>query len=259
MLLLDCAGIATMAGLQFGGEVAVDEVAAEVVAPTVSALLFDDLDGERRLVPLTIIDRIEPVPVEAIRFSGGRLRLSVEGRIIPLAVQGEWDRRDMVSVLRLRDGDAEIGYAISDAIDIVTLPETVVPAREAGPVAGVVSIDGEQIELLDLHWLFATHGAELGAAAPPVCLIDGAESAWMTTFLKPVLEGAGYRVATGLKTGEAAAVVLTMSASGAPVQGNVPVVRLRRDRAVGGPADTSIYRYDRDGLLAALARSAGGR
>jgi len=259
MLLLDCAGIATAAGLQFGSEVMLDDVVEDVQAPSVSALLFDDLDGVRRLVPLTIIDRIEPVPVEAIRFSGGRLRLSVDGRIIPLAVQGEWDRRATVSVLRLRDGNAEVGYAIAEALDIVVLPDTVVPAKEAGPVAGVVSIDDEQIELLDLHWLFATHGAELGAAEPPVCLIDGAESAWMKTFLKPVLEGAGYRVATRLKPGEAAAVVLTMGGSETPPTGNVPVVRLRRDRAVGDSADTSIYRYDRDGLLAALAQSAGGR
>jgi two-component system chemotaxis sensor kinase CheA len=259
MLLLDCAGIATVAGLQFGREVAVDDTPVEVQAPSVSALLFDDLDGVRRLVPLTIIDRIEPVTSDAIRFSGGRLRLSVEGRIIPLAVQGEWDGRPSVSVLRLRDGDAEIGYAIGEALDIVILPDTVVPAKDPGPVAGVVAIDGEQIELLDLHWLFATHGAELGNAEPPVCLINGAESAWMNTFLKPVLEGAGYRVATRLKTGENPAVVLTMDVVPPLAPNNVPVVRLRRDRAVGDPGDTSIYRYDRDGLLAALAQSAGGR
>ncbi len=62
-----------------------------------------------------------------------------------------------------------------------------------------------------------------------------------------------------MKAGETAAVVLTMGESEAPAKGNVPVVRLRRDRAVGDAADTSIYRYDRDGLLAALAQSAGGR
>jgi two-component system chemotaxis sensor kinase CheA len=37
-----------------------------------------------------------------------------------------------------------------------------------------------------------------------------------------------------------------------------PVVRLRRD-AEGSAVDGSIFRYDRPGLLAALAKSAGGR
>jgi two-component system chemotaxis sensor kinase CheA len=259
MLLLDCTGIAAAAGLQFGSEILLDEAPEEVQAPSISALLFDDMDGVRRLVPLSIIDRIEPVQRDAIRFSGGRLRLSVEGRIIPLAIQGEWDERPSVSVLRLRDGDAEIGYAIGEALDIVTLPENLVLAKEVGPVAGVVALDGEQIELLDLHWLFATHGAAMSAVEPPVCLINGAESAWMNTFLKPVLEGAGYRVATRLRSGENPAVVLTMDAVAPLAPTNVPVVRLRRDRAGGNPGDTSIYRYDRDGLLAALAQSAGGR
>ena len=258
MLLLDCAGVATVAGLQFGREIILDEAPEEAAAPEVSALLFDDLDGARRLVPLSIIDRIEPVAADAIRLSGGRLRLSVDGRIIPLAVQGPWEGRHALSVLRLRDGEAEIGYAIAEALDIVTLPETMVPPREAGPVAGVVSIDGEQVEVLDLHWLFATHGAEIGGEAPPLCLINGAETAWMKTFLKPVLEGAGYRVATRLKAGETAAVVLTMDEGAPPAHGHVPVVRLRRERG-GGEAGGSIYRYDRDGLLAALARTAGGR
>jgi len=258
MLLLDCAGLATVAGLQFGREIILDEAPEEAAAPEVSALLFDDLDGARRLVPLSIIDRIEPVAADAIRLSGGRLRLSVDGRIIPLAVQGTWEGRQAISVLRLRDGEAEIGYAIAEALDIVTLPETMVPPREAGPVAGVVSIDGEQVEVLDLHWLFATHGAEIGGEAPPLCLINGAETAWMKTFLKPVLEGAGYRVATRLKAGETAAVVLTMDEGAPPAHGHVPVVRLRRERG-GGEAGGSIYRYDRDGLLAALARTAGGR
>src|SRR3954467_8439701 len=54
MLLLDCAGIAAMAGLQFGREIAMDDEVVEAAAPRVSALLFDDLDGVRRLVPLAI-------------------------------------------------------------------------------------------------------------------------------------------------------------------------------------------------------------
>jgi len=125
-------------------------------------------------------------------------------------------------------------------------------------VAGVVSLDGEQVELLDLHWLFANHGGEQLSAAPPVCLIDGADQAWMMTFLKPVLEGAGYRVAAKLKKNESADVVLTMDADLSPTAAEAPVIRLRRE-ANARADDLSIYRYDRPGLLAALAQSAGGR
>jgi len=260
MLLLDCAGIAAMAGLQFGREIAIDDAVVEAEAQRVSALLFDDLDGVRRLVPLAIIDRIEPIAVDSIKFSAGRLRLSAENGIIPLVVQGEWTGRQTLSVLRLRDGAAEIGYAIAEALDIVTLPDSIAPAREVGPIAGVVSLEGEQVELLDLYWLFATHGATRSDEKPPVCLIEGADTAWMKTFLKPVLEGAGYRVATKLKADETAAVILTMNSDTTVAKkGGAPVVRLRHDATAADAREASVYRYDRDGLLAALAVSAGGR
>jgi two-component system chemotaxis sensor kinase CheA len=259
MLLLDCAGIAAMAGLQFGREIAIDEEVIEAAAPRVSALLFDDLDGVRRLVPLAIIDRIEPVAVEAIKFSAGRLRLSTENGIIPLVVQGEWAGRQTLSVLRLRDGAAEMGYAIAEALDIVSLPDKIAASRDVGPIAGVVSLEGEQVELLDLYWLFSAHGATRSDEKPPVCLIDGVDTAWMKTFLKPVLEGAGYRVATKLKADETAAVILTMNGDTPTARNGAPVVRLRHDATAADTRDESVYRYDRDGLLAALAVSAGGR
>ncbi len=132
-------------------------------------------------------------------------------------------------------------------------------AHAVGPIAGVVAIDGERIELLDLHWLFATHGVATGGAQPPLCLIDGADSTWMNAFLKPLLEGAGYRVATKLKAGESAAVVLTTNEEAAQPKDGAPVVRLRRQRNAGNKREASVYRYDRDGLLAALATAAGGR
>ena len=257
MLMLDCAGIAQVAGLVFTRESAANDVVAEGKAPGVQALLFDDLDGARRIVPLSVIDRVEPVPASAIRFSGGRLRLSVEGGIVPLVALGDWASRATVSVLRLRDGTAEIGYAIGEALDIVELPEAIAPAREAGPIAGVVAIDGEQIEVIDLHWLFANHAGASGDIDAPLCLLEGAESAWMATFLKPVLEAAGYRVATALRPGQAARAVVRMDDDAVSATGSAaPVVRLRRD-AEG--ADDSIFRYDRPALLAALSRSAGGR
>jgi two-component system chemotaxis sensor kinase CheA len=256
MLLLDCAGIASDAGLVFGRDVAPnDDEDVESAAAAVSALLFDDLDGTRRLAPLAVIERIEPVAAEAIRHSAGRLRLSIEGRIVPLVALGDWQDRGEIPVLRLRDGDAEIAYAIGEALDIVTLPEGFTAATQPGPVSGVVPLHDDQVELLDIHWLFAAH-AEGASAAPPICLLDGEESAWMATFLKPALEAAGYRVVSRLKRHQQPAVVLSMGEPSGPGSHDAPVVRLRRER--GGAEDGSVYRYDRGALIAALA-AAGGR
>jgi two-component system chemotaxis sensor kinase CheA len=263
MLLLDCAGMASAAGLDFSRDVAkaYDEVEqAAAPAPGVPALLFCDLDGVRRAVPLGIVDRVEQVHATSIRFAAGRLRLAIDGRILPLMVQGELDARPRLSVLRLKDGESEVAYAIDEALDIVVLPEEVAPSPAPGPVAGVVLLGGEQIELLDAFWVFGEYADGSGELAPPLCLLAGDADGWMASFVRPLLENSGYRVTSALAAGEVPDVVLSSEGLGEPAAEIAPVVRLRRQKAGAGRNDDSIYRYDRAGLLSALrSRIAGGR
>ncbi len=256
MLLLDCAGLAKHAGLDFSRDASkdFDEDAAELVAPGIPALLFQDLDGVRRAVPLVAVDRVEQIDATQIRFAAGRFRATIDGRILPLAAQAEIEGRDRLNVLRLKDGANEVCYVIEEAIDIIALPEDVIPAREPGPVSGVVLLDGEQVELLDMMWVFDTHADRegMGNDARPLCLIQGDEGGWMASFVRPLLETSGYRVAFELAPGETASVVLSSDdASPAPAEA-APVVRLRRRRVAAGAGDDSVYRYDRAGLLSAL-------
>ncbi|WP_423603828.1 chemotaxis protein CheA [Sphingomonas sp. MS122] len=252
MLLLDCAGIARDAGLQFVREVLADEAeeTGEAEAEGIAALIFVDLDGARRAVPLAVVDRIEQVDPDAIRHAAGRMRLTIDGMILPLVARRELAGAPHWSVLRLKDGVSEIGYAIAEAADIVTLPPEIARAAQPGPIAGAVLLHDEPVELLDPHWLFAEHGEpDDDADGAPLCLLTGGDDGWMRTFVRPMLESAGYRVT--LDPGEPADVVLALDG---PMEGHparAPVVRLRSKR--GGGGDGSIYRYDRDALLGALA------
>ncbi|MBY0282983.1 MAG: chemotaxis protein CheA [Sphingomonas sp.] len=258
MLLLDCAGIATAAGLRFGRAAVVDDTIedAALAPPADTALLFIDLDGVRRVARLAVIDRVEPARTVDIRFSAGKLRLSVGDAIVPLAtslapdaMQSIFDHEE-VSVLRMADGCSEIGYVIAEALDIVTLDQGILAASTPGLIAGVTSIDGEQVEVLDIHWLFAACGdAATSSKEPPLCLLAGAELGWMNTFLRPVLEASGYRVATALAKDERPAVVLAMADEAPPQLPEAPLLKLRRDVAGG---NDSIYRYDRAAVLEAL-------
>jgi two-component system chemotaxis sensor kinase CheA len=67
MLLLDASGIAEVVGLRFAPTAVIDASIAEGAVPSVPALLFDDLDGQRRAITPAVIDRIEPVSIDAIR------------------------------------------------------------------------------------------------------------------------------------------------------------------------------------------------
>lgn len=268
MLMLDCSGIAHAANIGSAREAISEEAdtAAEAGPEAdqgIQALLFDDLDGTRRAVPMAAVDRVERVDTIAIHVTAGRQRLSVDGMIIPLASAVPVANRETVTVLRLRDGDQEIGYAIDESVDIVRIGGDIRPAVAPGPVAGVMLVNGEAVELLDLFWLFQAH-VEGGASGGdrPTCVIED-DSGWAALFLKPMIEASGYRVVQAVAPGEHPAVVLSLGdvrAEAASGEG-ATVLRLERDPAAAVPAQGRFYRYDREGLAAALrARlSVGGQ
>jgi two-component system chemotaxis sensor kinase CheA len=253
MLLLDCAGIAAAAGINFARDTAVEEdEAIEPEAVSADALLFDDLDGRRRAVPLAIVDRVETIDASNVRFSGGRMRLLVDDRIVPLAALGEIEGHTKLAVLRIKDGDAEIAYAIAEPVDIVAIPADISPSAQAGPILGVVVIGDEQVELIDPQWLLGPDALDIVRPGAPLCLIDSQSDSWIATFLKPVLEQAGYRVSTKANADEQPAVILTTDAAPAAARDG-RVLRLSNDRRDTG-GDDRVYRYDRAGLLAAVAK-----
>ena len=114
-------------------------------------------------------------------------------------------------------------------------------------------IDGQPVEIVDAHALFARRQAP--PTKRPLCLIHADRDGWMAGFLRPVIEAAGYRCVTRLPTEEQPAMALAMDDAIPP--GDLPTIRLRREPT--GNAD-SIYRYDREAVIAALADriAAGG-
>ncbi|WP_448502537.1 chemotaxis protein CheA [Sphingomonas sp.] len=256
MLLLDCAGLAGVAGLRFqreGNEGEAEAIATEI-DNGIELLLFRDLDGATRAAPLAIVDRIEPASAEAVRQSAGRMRLSIDGALLPLAMTGALPEHGGFSVLRLKDGAGEMGYAIAEPADIVRLADDIVPARAPGPVAGVAMIGGEPVELIDAFWLFAEHVEARAPERAPLCRLDGAQRDWMATFLAPMLRNAGYRVAIGDAGAETPAIVVRLDGEAQGDGGDVPVVRLHSDPGLA--REGSVYRYDREGLLAAISTQA---
>lgn len=257
MLLLDGSGIAGVAGLRFQKAVAADdEASAENQVEAISALLFEDLDGQRRVMPLAAIDRVEPVATDAIRLKAGQWRLAIGGGLVPLHFAAAIGDRPEVPVLRLTDGMTEVAYAIHEPIEIVQLPSEIAPPRGPGRIAGVVIIDGEQVELLDAHALFAAEARP--DAGERLCWLQADGSGWMETFLRPMLEASGYRCVTQPPLDAPADVALTMDDGAVAPECARNVVRLRRDIAAPLRGGDSVYRYDRAGLLEALARAVGG-
>ncbi|RJF85487.1 chemotaxis protein CheA [Sphingomonas cavernae] len=265
MLLLDPAGIAETSGIlaiTFDDDTVIEAVREADADERVSMLLFRDLDGAERAVRLAVVERIEEVASAQIRFAAGRLRLSIDGRIIPLVSFDTLAERDSVGVLRLNDGAVELAYAIDEVIDIVALPSEIVRAKADGIVAGVALIDGRQIEILDPYWLFAeATGGGPTSSEKPVCLLSSSEDPWTREVLRPLVEAAGYRVAFAGDL-EPADADIVIASDAEPLETELPpgrLLRLRNDIGARDGDPSSVYRYDRAGLMTALqAGRAGG-
>jgi len=258
ILLFDPAGVAEVGGVKLEAQERAARVAdgpAASKVEAVSVLLFRGLDGARRALRLAVVDRIEEVSVTAVKPGAGQLRVQLGEAILPLAgVNGDLPD-EKVRVFRLNDGVHEIGYAFSEVVDLSTIEHDVIPADNPAEVSGVTLIAGEPAELVDAHWLFASH---LGVAARSasdqlVCRLPS-DDPWMQNMLRPIVEAVGYRVVGDDHEGEADLVIASQGEAAAPNAARTILLRAEPDSA--GDEDDSIYRYDRAGLLMAL-KSAG--
>ena len=261
ILLFDPAGLAQVGGVKLEAQersARIAEGPSKAASQSTAVLLFRGLDDSRRALRLAVVDRIEEVPVAAIKKAAGQLRVQVGEAILPLAGVGDAPLGDgKIRLFRLNDGAHEIGYAFAEVIDFATIDNEVIHADRPGEVAGVSLVNGEPAELVDAHWLFANHiGAAARATEPLVCRLPS-DDPWMQNMLRPIVEAAGYRVVGDDHDGDADLVIAPQGLD-LPEQAAGKTIWLRTEPDAAGKKDQSIYRYDRAGLLMALKSAGGG-
>jgi two-component system chemotaxis sensor kinase CheA len=260
VLMLDIAGIARKARLI--GDVqkrarASGEVADEDACRGVPALLFIGLDGGRKIVRLGAIRRIERVAAAGVDLASDPPRAVIGDALLPLAGVTSASLPDgQLSVLRLGDGASEIAFAIDRIVDTVELVGDIAPARRNGLSEGTALVGGLPTEVLDTHWLFANFASPPKTLDPPICRLPG-DDQWARTILAPLIESAGYRVVDERYEGTADVAIATEASGQSSGAGSV--ITLCADPEQAGQVPGTLYRYDRAGLVAALAALRSGR
>ena len=270
VLLLDVQGLVAAAAIDATetgrnhDRMAAAEAQANAARNAAQLLLFRDMNDRVRGVRLSVIERVEETPASALFESAGRVQAQIGDEIFPVHTANLPETGGSLKLLRLFDGQSVLCYPIAEVIDIVRLPDAVQPSAAPGLVAGVVLVNGEPVELIDPFWLMAQYGVPDADAVPnqPLCRLADDHDGWGSNFLAPILRSAGYRVVSDDEAvDEAPDVLLCLTEDGAScahVGDEVPVIRLRSAVAAAGPDDETVYRYDRQALLDALARRVGG-
>ena len=262
VLLLDVTNIAAAYDLVSDARARVhapvDDPVSQAAENIARAMLFTDFTGRRSAVRLELVQRIETAPVSAIDRSAARPRAVIDGMILPLIGLPDAPlAAARVRLLRLSDGACELLYAVREVDDAIALPATLHPVAEDPLAEAVTLVDGQPVTLIDAHELFARYGAPAVAAKRARCSLPADD--WARTILGPLVTAAGYDVVPPEAADPATiTIVFDEVFEVAEALGRVPtgpVIRLR-DHPDAPTACATIYRYDRDALLAALADAA---
>ncbi|MFD1106669.1 chemotaxis protein CheA [Sphingobium olei] len=264
MLLLDAAGLASAANLPDMADDRTtrhseERAGADESAEMVAALRFEELSGERRLLKLSLIERVEDIDASLFGRSGGQAFVRLDGRLVPVANGLHSFDRDKVCALRLRDDRSEACYPVAAVLDIVQMPAVPDMVAMQGVISGVAVIDGEHLEVLNPFALFAAlPDSAIAERTQGRCLLADSQDGWTREILAPLLRQAGHDVILGLPADGAvdpADVVLCTDPDAVQAAEMIGcrVVHLRASPRPAGPQeDGSIYRYDQAALMAAI-------
>jgi two-component system, chemotaxis family, sensor kinase CheA len=261
MLLLDASGLAAAMGAQeeLFGETKVERHAriADPVEQGDAAILYETIDGNRRAMRLSVVERMEDVAVGDIHQVGGRLCVSNDGTLIDLHGVDRIPDDDFVKMLRVSDGCESRYLAVADVVDIFTLPARIETSIQPGRCEGIIHFDGTPVELINPFQYFemtplsTRHNAER-----PLCFVEGGEDrGWEVQILQPLLRASGYDVSFDAADRDGAQVVL---ACGGGESADARTLRLRSTMHSMADQPTSIYRYDRFALIAAIEAKLAG-
>lgn len=266
MLLLDASGLAAATNIdeelfnraaQQGEH---DGAEPEQIAP--SGLLFVALSGRKQAIRLAAVERMEDINADDIFDVGGRLCASLHGKLIDLIDLASKPDHPKVKVLHITDGDGSKLLAVEDVIDIFPIHGAIDPAANSERYEGIVHVDGEPIELLNLYHLFEdSTGLRRGRTeSAPLCFIetDAEHAHWQRCILAPLLTASGYRVSSAAEDRARADIILTGEGIAASPGDPAPVLQLRSTLQPRSTSTNSVYRYDRYGLLSAIDAQIAG-
>ncbi|GAA4775459.1 chemotaxis protein CheA [Novosphingobium ginsenosidimutans] len=182
-LMLDLVGVSQLGGIASDKQsrIVTEPAAVEEARELAAMIVFDGFDGQRRAVPLEQVERLVEVPAGAIGRSGDAAHIVFEETIIPLHGLDRQTAAQSIDVLVLADQGRRFAYATGGAVDTSDIDLATVTTETGRRLA---LLDGHSIELLDLATPLDNQ---------PTCHLPD-DDAWTRTFLRPLVESAGYRI-----------------------------------------------------------------
>ena len=299
IMIIDPNGVAQAFGTNVASQLAAAEASeskpAQSAGSSTSLLVFRAGSMQPKAVPLSLVTRLEEIDTQKIELSNGRHMVQYRGHLMPLISMSENVRikgEGAQPLLVFSDGSRSMGLVVDEIVDIVDDTLNIQVASENPGVLGSAIVRGHATEIIDVgHFLplafedwFRRKEQQVQHRPCSVLLVD--DSPFFLNMLTPVLQAAGFVVATAasardalaiLNEGQAFDVAITdiempdmdgfqfaEAVRGDPRIGNLPIIALssvvspeaiERGRRVG--LHDYVAKFDRQGLIAALKEQTG--
>lgn len=244
-LMLDIAGISRLGGLSHDQQsrIHANEVKAETAddRELATVIVFHGPDGIRRAVAMDLVERLVELPGERIDRSGGQPHAVIDDTILPLHGLNESAVGDFVDVLVIGTGSHRFAQATAGAVDTAEID---LGKTTGKPGRRLALLDGAPVALLEPDL----------PPSPLLCRLPLADG-WCREVLRPLVEGAGYRV-TDDPAGRVDVEVLVET--GDHESGQSGEVRVIAAGNSAHPSATRLGREDPHAVLAAVRAIAGG-
>jgi two-component system chemotaxis sensor kinase CheA len=299
IMIIDPNGVAQAFGTNVASQLAAAEASeskpAQSAGSSTSLLVFRAGSMQPKAVPLSLVTRLEEIDTQKIELSNGRHMVQYRGHLMPLISMSENVRikgEGAQPLLVFSDGSRSMALVVDEIVDIVDDTLNIQVASENPGVLGSAIVRGHATEIIDVgHFLplafedwFRRKEQQVQHRPCSVLLVD--DSPFFLNMLTPVLQAAGFVVATAasardalaiLNEGQAFDVAITdiempdmdgfqfaEAVRGNPRIGNLPIIALssvvspeaiERGRRVG--LHDYVAKFDRQGLIAALKEQTG--
>ena len=204
VLILDPGGIGTQLGIEKSTEKKHDTGKdASNASDRTRLVLFRAGDGLPKVLPLSLLARIEMVAPDRIQKSDGRFVMLHQGRLMPLLPTSPM--QDIGSkphpVLVITANNHTIGLLVDEIIDIVEDNLNVQLQSFTDDMVGSAEIKGKAVELIDVtYYLQAAYSSVYQQESKNILLVD--DDLFFRDTLKPMLASAGYVVTTAQSASE---------------------------------------------------------
>jgi two-component system chemotaxis sensor kinase CheA len=210
-LILDVLGIAQRSGVLREARSAMSSDKEKTAEPAgkdrQTLLLFSVAHFERLAVPLSLVARLEEIPLSQIEQAAGRMVVQYRGEILPLislAAQlspgqdSGLSAQQNVQVVVFNNGDRLIGLIVDRIVDIVEEQVTVRKSSDTFGLMGSAVVGDKVTDFVDLHEIITNSGEKWAAGqkgrAGRSTVLVAEESSFARAHLRSSLEMAGYRV-----------------------------------------------------------------